>query len=118
MKFRHLDTYDAQDLNDWIAEEWRLTYSSKDDILDVLHTLEKSITDFRQKYSNIKTNIVIETAYASNAYTSNAFDLSLNRKLSDEEKFELNQLIKAQRDADLKRHKRKVKAEAKKLGLL
>ena len=112
MKLKLNYTYDADSPSGWASEEWALTYSSKDDMVEILHALAKVIADFKQKHSLVETKFDIDTSY------NRKFDLSCMRRLTGPQKDTLKIKRKVQEEEYFEAHKRRIKSEAKKLGLL
>jgi hypothetical protein len=112
MKIKLVSTFDADYPNDWASEEWKLTRLLKDDISDIFKTLDKVVTEYKQIHSQVETRFDLEITY------NGTFFLSCMRKLTDDEKNSLKKTLKERKESQLKLHKREVKAEAKRLGLL
>lgn len=111
MKLKYSYTIDADIPSDWVAEVCVLTYTMKDDIVTVLQEVCKIITEFRNKHSIVETHVNLELY-------GRVLQLSCMRKLTDTEKQDLKIRQKQEKEDRLKKRKREVKAEAKKLGLL
>lgn len=113
MKLKLSYTIDADSPSDWASEEWKLTYSSKDDMVLVLRELSKVVSDFKEKHSQVKTQFELDRGW-----NNGGLELTCLRKLSDSEKVELKKKMKENEARRLRIRKREIKAEAKKLGLL
>ena len=111
MKLKQTSTMEACSPLDWIGESWNLTYTRKDDMVDVFQVLAKLVADFKQQHSNVKTEIDIESY-------GKELDIMLCRKMTDAEKVAFKQEAKIRKEQALEKRKREVKAEAKQLGLL
>lgn len=113
MKLRHVYTTEPSLPSGWQTDEWKITYTKKDDISKVLQEMIKVVDDYRQKYSGVEISVSVDSCY----HTS-GFSINCSRKLTDTEQTTLKQEIKNHKEQYKDAHKKHIRKEAKKLGLL
>lgn len=113
MKLQHVYTTKPSTPKDWHRDEWKVTYTNKDDITKILQEMIKVIDDYRQKHSGVETSVSIDSCYHATG-----FSINCSRTLTDTEQDVLKQEIKNRKEQCKENHKKQIRKEAKKLGLL